>query len=368
MTAVDVSASVDGRAGEITRQEYNAANLGTSTRDLVSNGWTAAQNYARDAFNAANTYLASLGAAAAAIGTIPTIDGQLGNIPTAITALTASFNETAPSLSVAISFPESMYTSTELTHLISQVDQWVQGEYTGLPPAIEQALWDRARAREVVSANKKSQEVLRQFAMRGFSKPPGALAVQLLDAAQEAQDKDSSFSRDVAIKQADLMQSNRRFAFEMAEKIQGALMQYGTEMQRRALDVLKTVQQLTVEIHGHMIQAYGARAGATGQRYSAEAALIRATADIEIAEANMRIESSKANIQALIQKATLLVESIRASAQISGQLAASALAAVNLSGGVHDSSGWSVAISEARSRSISVGESASSNRQENYTP
>lgn len=367
MTAADVSFDADGLVKqELARQQYGVPDV-VQVRGLVSAGWTSAQQYARDAFNAANSFLSALQAAANSAMNLSPLDTSLASLTSAITAFTV-FTETFPQMSPSISFTDADYTSPELSHLISTLDTWVLGADTGLPAAVEAALWDRARAREIVTANKKAQEALRQFASRGFSKPPGALAIQLLDVAQEAQNNDSSFSRDVAIKQADLQQTNRRFAFETAEKLQTSLMQIFRDKMQRALEVAKTLGQLAVEVDAHMAQAYGARAGFAGGLVGAQGQISRAGVDLEIAKGNLRLEASRANLQALIQKATLIVESIRASAQIQGQLAASALSAVNLSGGIHDSTSWGMSVSDSRSRSTSVGISSSSNRQENYTP
>lgn len=372
MAVNDVSAQVASSvATEIPRQVFGSPDA-SGTRNLVVSGWTSAQTYAASAFTAAQTYLTALQAAANAALAVSPIDPNTGAVLTAAAAL-RTFTNTPPA-AAALSMwtatgPEAAnYSSTLLSSLQTYISQWVSGAATGLPAAVEQALWDRGRAREVVASAKKAKEAIKQFAYRGFSKPPGALAVQLLEAVQEAQNNDVALSRDVMIKQSDLEQSNRRFAFETAWKIEDGLMRYQQDRVRRLLDAHVAWQQGLVTDAGHAAQNFGTQGSVFGAGVQADATVFRGRVDVNIAEANIRIESAKANLQALVQKATVLVEAIRAAGQISGQLAAAALSAVNLSGGVHDSTSWGLSVSEARSRSISESISSASNRQDNYTP
>lgn len=367
---VEVSVTADNMVNnELTNRELGSgADARLVTQGLVVDGWNNAQGYAADSFVTAQNALTALGNVAASLASIPTVDANLADVNVALRDLSDLMSSAPSAPSVDVDGALNDYSSTELSLLQRYIDQWIAGDYTGLPPAVEQAIWERGRVREATASNKKAQEAYRMFASRGFSKPPGALAVELLDAAQEAQDNAVTLSRDIMIKQADLEQSNRRFAFETATKIQTALMLYMTDKWRRSLEASKAVADAMVALFGHEVSAFNAEAGFQGAYVGAQATLGRVEADIQIAEANLRIEAAKTNIQALIQKATIIAESIRASAQISGQLASAALAAVNLSGGISSSVGWSEAVSDARSRSISASIGAQSSRQENYTP
>lgn len=366
-TALDLTYEADRlAAGEISRGYVFGTPDNTTVRNLVTTGWAGAQQYAAAAFTAANNYLTSLQGAATGLASIPNVDTTLTMLATGLSAITP-FTETFGALAVDVPFSDVDYTSTEFNQLITTLATWVMGSpATGIEPTVEQQLWDRGRSREAAASQKKIGEAYRQFAARGFTKPPGALALTVAEAVQSQQDNDVTFSREVTVKQADLEQSNRRFAFEAMSKLQETLIQYLTSKQARALDKQKTIMQLKVEVDSHMEQAYAARAGFQGSLVGANASIQRALADVEIAEGNLRVEAAKANIQALIQKATLLVESIRAAAQIQGQLAAAALSAVNLSAGLHDTEGWNMSVSDARSRSTSVSVSGSGSRGENY--
>jgi len=85
---------------------------------------------------------------------------------------------------------------------------------TGLKPDIENAIWERSRARELAEANRMEDEVVAGVAARGFSLPTGAMAAKLQEVQQAASDKISTHGRDVAIKQAEIELENVKFAVE----------------------------------------------------------------------------------------------------------------------------------------------------------
>lgn len=108
-------------------------------------------------------------------------------------------------------------------------DDWIQTAIvnggTGIPAAIEQAIWDRARGREIVEARRLEQEATNQFAARGFVLPPGALAARLLEVEQDATNKAATLSREQAIKAAELEIQNIRFAIEQGLRVRIAVIQ-----------------------------------------------------------------------------------------------------------------------------------------------
>lgn len=377
-------------------------------------------------------------------------------------------------------FSETIYSSNLLVDLRAQLLAWVDGVSTGLTPAVEQAIWDRGRNREAVNAAKKSTEAIRTFATRGFTKPPGALSAEIMEAMQVAQDANSTLSRDIAIKQAELEQSNRRFSMEQAWKVEEGAISYTNQRMQRALDAAKALQGFYFDLYQHSVaafgtqmQAYAARVGAEtsvyktkvdaraaqinaqvevykadtqaiiglfqqkianfsarvqayaagsgakiaeyeaktkeitaegeqkiaafetpiklaaevlaqkvakfnadvngfSARVTGSTSLYRAGVDGLVSEAGLRIEASKANITMAIQEVQMLLEAVKAGAQVSAQLAASAMSAVNLSGGLHSSSSTSQGVSfnssSAATSSVSDSTSTSTNTNYNYTP
>ncbi len=335
---------------------------------LVTAGWSKAQSYASNAFQSAQAFLGNLSSMANSIGTLPTIDTNLPSLDIDIRQFDYLLANSPLSPGNNFVFNETIYSSNLLTDLRAQLLAWVDGVSTGLAPAVEQAIWDRARSREAVNAGKKSAEAIRTFATRGFSKPSGALSQEIQDALQEAQSTNSSFSRDVAIKQADLEQSNRRFSMELAWKIEEGAISYMNQQMTRMLEAAKTLQQFYVEVYQADVQKLTALVQEYAARVGAETTVFRAKIDEAVAEANIRVEVAKANIQVLIQRVTLLLETTKAGAQVSSQLAASALSSVNLSGGLHSSVNFGATVSDSRSNSSVASVGATDVSQYSYTP
>lgn len=213
---------------------------------------------------------------AIAIPTAPTVSLPVAptllgiTVPTAALLSLPTFTQILPGSPLAadyiFSFADTAYTSTLLDALRTRLQEWVSGAATGLAPAVEQALWERGRARETANASRKMKEAVRAFAMRGFAKPPGMLAVELAEATQAAQDAGSTLSRDISIKQAELEQENRKFAFEQAFKVEAELVTYQNQISQRAFDAAKHAQQVGIDIAQQNI----ARFTADVQAYSAK--------------------------------------------------------------------------------------------------
>ena len=215
--------------------------------------------------------LGSIAIPDAPVLTLPLVPTLLGiTVPVSPLLAMPTFTAVLPGSPLApayiFSFAESAYTSTLLEALRAKLTEWVNGAATGLNPLVEQALWDRGRAREAVNAAQKALEAVRAFASRGFAKPPGMLAVELARAQQAGQDANSTLSRDIMVKQAELEQSNRKFAFEQAFKVEAELITYNGQIAQRAFDGAKHAQQVGIDIYRDTVARYGVDV----QAYSAQ--------------------------------------------------------------------------------------------------
>jgi len=304
---------------------------------MVSSGWDRARWYASFAFSQSISFLDQLRVLAGQLANIPSVDPNLGSVALNLTDFETMVGAQPYPPGNVFAYTEDPYTSDLLTQIKTLVTSWVSGTNTGLPLAVEQAIWERGRARELTNAATQTQQVLREFASRGFSKPPGAMALAIQKATQDAQNANSTFSREVATKQADLEQTNRRFAVEHAWKIEEGLITYTNLMAARALEKAKYIQQVLIDVFKAEVDGYQALVQAYVARVGAETAAFKAQVDLEVATANLRIEASKVNILRLIELLRLEIEAVKAGAQVSGQLAASALSGVNLSAGIQDS-------------------------------
>lgn len=87
---------------------------------------------------------------------------------------------------------------------------------TGLPAALEDAVWERDRARVLKEAERVKNTTINSMASRGFPLPPGALVSMLEMTEADSQDKISQQSRDVAIKQIETFIENIKAAAALA--------------------------------------------------------------------------------------------------------------------------------------------------------
>jgi hypothetical protein len=200
---------------------------------------------------------------AAPATTLPDVPTLLGiNVPGAPLLNLPTFTAVTPDSPLApdyiFSFSETAYTSTLLTDLRTVLDQWVNGTSTGLSFAVEQAIWNQGRDREIAASARKVNDSMRNFARLGFSKPPGALALEIASGLQDSQSTLIDQSRAVMVKQADLEQSNRRYAFDTAWKVEEGLITYNNQIAQRSFEAAKYVQQVAIDIYHETVARYSA--------------------------------------------------------------------------------------------------------------
>lgn len=187
------------------------------------------------------------------------------------------------------SYTEAAYTSELLTSLNSRLVEFVAGASTGLSAAVEQALWDRGRAREAALLYRAREQAARGFSARGFSLPPGALVELITQADQIAIDKGASLSRDIMVKQAELEQANFQFAFGQAVALEGQLLAHSDQVAARALEAAKVTSQILIDLFNAEVSLFNAKS----QAYQVEAVVYRERLAAEIA----RVEIYKAELE-----------------------------------------------------------------------
>jgi hypothetical protein len=161
---------------------------------------------------------------------------------------------------------------------------------TGLLPAVEQAIWDRARTRELNTTLANQDEVTRSAEARGFTLPTGAMAAQLREAQRDYYGKMAELGRDIAIKQAELEQTNAKTTIDQGMQLESKLIDYANQIEQRAFEAAKALADNAVQIYNAQI----VEVRALTEAFLANAQIFRATADVEIS----RIEVYKAQIQA----------------------------------------------------------------------
>jgi hypothetical protein len=213
---------------------------------------------------------------------VPTLTSV--NIPPAPTLSMPSFSATLGTAPIApantFSFTDSTYTSDLLTSITATLQAWTEGTFTGIDPGVEAQNWNRGRARTSVARARAAGEAVRELASRGFRKPPGAMAIALKEAAQESLSADLGASSEIAIEQAKLEQSNRRFAMEQGLKVESELLGFANSIAQRSFESSKFAAQIAVEIFQAEVQKYAGEV----QAYDTRAKVLKTLIEAELSK------------------------------------------------------------------------------------
>jgi hypothetical protein len=185
-------------------------------------------------------------------------------------------------------FVETAYSSQLLDDVTAQLSTMLQGG-TGLPAAIEQALFDRSRGREDLAAAKLVQEATEEWSHRGFEEPPGMLTERLLQVRQANQNAVLSLNRDLTIRVHEVEIENLRFAVVQCialEQVQItahlAREERRFQAARYLYDSALAVFNARVALHNARVQAYQVDAQVYRERLQAELTKVEAfRAEIE---------------------------------------------------------------------------------------
>jgi hypothetical protein len=163
---------------------------------------------------------------------------------------------------------------------------------TGLSAIVEAAIFDRDKEREEQQLEDTTDKTIKLWAQRGFTLPDGMLAHSLSELQKEYMNKRLDRSRDIAIKQAELEQTNIFKSMEMGISLETEIMKLVMEYDKLILqvneDVCKFANEyinLQIQVNNNLVEVFKARV----QIYSA---LIQA----EMA----KVEIFRSEIQAML--------------------------------------------------------------------
>jgi len=295
-------------------------------------------------------------------------------------------------------YNEAAYQSQLLIDLKAALLDYVLNGGTGLADNVEAAIWARARARKDLLNEKVYDEALNFFAARGFALPPGALGGRLTEALQEQTRADAQINYEVMIEQARLAQKNTQFTIVTSIQLEGQERNYFDKIADRAFNKAKAVVDVVLNVYNAKMAGYVAQieskkieadvarvrgelqisknentvavfnamiakfdaelraeigiAEVIGRIYGYKIAGYEARARVAIADLNAQIEIFKGRVlqsnnqttlavaeaevilRAYIEAAKVQGAAAEGAANVSAQLAASALSAVNASASI----------------------------------
>lgn len=217
------------------------------------------------------------------------------------------FNETIPLLdidipTVGITFNEAPYSSLLLAETTARIRTMLVGG-TGLPPEVESALFDRARARLDMLAMKSTQEAYEQWSARGFAEPGGELSARLATIREVNRDGANNLNRDILIRVHEVEIENLRFAVQQGVALENILIQYAAGYAGRALQAQQLTAQVAIDIFNARVNLYNA--ALTGFRVQAD--VFRTLIEAE----RSKIELYRAQIEGAVAIGTLNEQEVR---------------------------------------------------------
>jgi hypothetical protein len=160
----------------------------------------------------------------------------------------------------------------------------------GIPPAVEQQIWDRARSRELELANQNVDNATNEWAARGFALPPGALINRVQQAQQDYIDKAATVSRDTAIKNIEIQVENVRFAIGEAVKLRLGAVAAAVDYIKAYFLPVQTAQEYATRLTDAHYRYYNAMQS----YYAAIIGAAQLTLEAQKTNVSARIEDNKA--------------------------------------------------------------------------
>jgi hypothetical protein len=215
-------------------------------------------------------------------------------LPAYIAPVLPVFTDDAPEFTdvppdPAIQWKEPVYASG-VKDAVAQVIQSMLAGGTGLPADVERAIWERARQREDAGALKTIEQAAAQWTSRGYDHPPGQLNGQALAVLEETQRKGNELSREVAIKQAELEQENRKFAVTAGVSYEQVFVGLFIQVADRNFQIAKFAVESQMTLFNARVAAFNVRQAVFAQRTE------RVRVQLQIALANL--EEFRAQLEA----------------------------------------------------------------------
>ena len=231
---------------------------------------------------------------------------QIG-IPSFVFPVLPLFDGTAPTFDAAppstlINWAEPVYASEVMTDLQASIRTMLAGG-TGLPIAIQQALFDAARGREQMTALESKQEAFDAFAGRGFSMPPGMLVKAVEAAAEKSRLSQNDLQRDILAKSAVWEIENLRAAVEKGLAHETLLINQFNNATQRSFEMAKYRVEADINLFNALVTLFNARQSS----YKTLADVFKIKTDAALA----KLEVVKAQIQGAVASGQLNEQTVR---------------------------------------------------------
>lgn len=218
-----------------------------------------------------------------------------------------AFTATAPqfegsALPGILQWSEPTYHAVILDEVVDKLRAMWNGEH-GIPPAVEQAMRERAQSAEDTIASREIDAVAEEFSMRGFTMPSGMQAARVDQLRQDLAIKKLSLNRELTIKFAEWQIENVRFACEKAIAAENVYVNLHLTAAQRMFEAARFQVESQINIYQAQVGLFNARMSG----YGIEAEVFKTLLGAELA----KIEVFKAEVEAEIARGQVNEQKVR---------------------------------------------------------
>lgn len=250
---------------------------------------------------------------------------------------------TFPTTSFA--FSEIPYTSTLHDAVVDDLIAQLVSSSTGLPADVEEAIWNRAKARTALENQRIREKLESDIASRGWELPGGPLQAAITEAIIEETRANADINEKIMIQQATMTLENRKSTLQFATVMEEQARNYANAVANRTLEAAKATVQMAIELVKGQIDyvlglieiykadtiVYSERVKAASIELSSQIEVFKAQVQENKDKADILLKAAEVNLQVFIQNKSLSMEAAKAGGNVFSQVAASALNAAHAS-------------------------------------
>jgi hypothetical protein len=205
------------------------------------------------------------------------------------------------------------------------VDRAITQGGTGINANVENALWQRARAKILGDSERAENEAMSMWANKRFPLPPGVLVGLMNTIGLDTGRKLAEQSRDISIKSFDTEIENVRMSVKLALDQRKIALDAMGDYIKTMMMAPATAKDLAVGLS----QLHSEAAKTMVAMYAAQINGYQAVSQISIADATLKQSAQKANLDSQVNSVNERVKAALQGAQMFGTQAASGFNAVS---------------------------------------
>lgn len=179
--------------------------------------------------------------------TLPTIDTSNLDLVTA---------PDSSGLTSTINWSEISLNSDIHDELLARIKSDITSGATGLDPVVEQEIWDRALARQIIENDRRSDEIDALYSGSRWDAPSGAYIAAQDELAGDIGRTNADLNGKIMIEQSDLAQKNSQFIIGQAIALEKMFRDTRDSESNRLLDKEKTQMTSAIQMYAERVRAY----------------------------------------------------------------------------------------------------------------